>query len=110
MSNQENKSDHALVGLVDSCKANAGLRLFKDMTSEENLDVILSMSFLRKLVKQVNKLQFESVEGCNSYVEKVEKDWINVKPTTPNSYEFRSSVYCCLDAAPANKICVLMDG
>ncbi|XP_047945100.1 uncharacterized protein LOC125191741 isoform X1 [Salvia hispanica] len=105
--NQEHKSDHALAGLVDSCKANVGLQVFKDMASEENLDVMLSMSFLRKLVKQVNKLQFEGVEGCNSYVEKVEKEWVDVTPTTPNSYEFRSSIYWCLDAATKNKICVL---
>lgn len=105
--NQEHKSDHALAGLVDSCKANVGLQVFKDMASEENLDVMLSMSFLRKLVKQVNKLQFEGVEGCNSYVEKVEKDWVDVAPTAPNSYEFRSSIFWCLDAATKNKICVL---
>lgn len=78
------------------------------MASEENLDVIFSMSFLRKLVKQVNKLQIEGVEGCNSYVEKVEKEWIDVvTPTSPNSFEFRSSIYYCLDATPSNKICVL---
>lgn len=106
--NQEHKNDHALVGLAESCKANVGLRLFKDIKSEESLDVILSMSFLRKLVKHViNKLQFEGVEGCNSYVEKVEKDWRDVSPTAPNSCEFRSSIYCCLDDTPPNKICVL---
>lgn len=106
--NQGHENDHALVGLAESCKANVGISLFKDMKSEENLDVIVSMSFLRKLVKHViNKVQFEGVEGCNSYVEKVEKDWMNVTPTTPNSYEFRSSIYCCLEYTPPNKICVL---
>ncbi|KAH6825580.1 hypothetical protein C2S53_017552 [Perilla frutescens var. hirtella] len=105
--NPEHKNDHALVGLVNSCKSNVGLRLFKGITTEESFDVIFSTSFLRKLVKQINKLQFEAVHGCSSYVEKVEKDWVDAIPTAPNSYEFRSSIYCCLVATPPNKICVL---
>lgn len=105
--NQKRENGHALVGLVDSCKANVGLCVFKDIASEEGFDVIFSMSFLRKLIKQITKLQFQAILGCNSYVEKVEKDWIDVVPTAPNSFEFRSSIYCCLDASPTNKICVL---
>ncbi|KAK6124115.1 hypothetical protein DH2020_042141 [Rehmannia glutinosa] len=105
--NQKRENGHALLGLVDSRKANVGIRLFKGISSEEDFDVIFSMNFLRKLTKQINKLQFEAVLSCNSYVEKVEKDWIDVIPTAPNSYEFRSSIYCFLDATPVNKVCVL---
>ncbi|KAI3456071.1 hypothetical protein Pfo_012734 [Paulownia fortunei] len=104
---QQRETGHALLGLVDSCKANVGIHFFKDITSEQDFDVIFSMSFLRKLVKQINKLQFDAVLSCNSYVAKVEKDWIDVIPTAPNSYEFRSSIYSCLDASPINKVCVL---
>ncbi|KAL8460807.1 hypothetical protein ACS0TY_032350 [Phlomoides rotata] len=105
--NQEHENSLALVGLVDSCQANVGVHFFKEIALEEDIDVILSMSFLRMLVKQVNNLQFEAVVGCNSYVDNVEKEWVDVIPTAPNSLEFRSSIYCCLNATPANKICVL---
>ncbi|XP_011096478.2 uncharacterized protein LOC105175663 [Sesamum indicum] len=106
-SNKNRRNDHKVVGLVDSCKANVGVGLFKDITSEEDFDVVLSMSFLRKLVKQMNKLQFEAVLTCNSYVEKVDKEWVDVVPSSPNSYEFHSSIYNCLNATPINKVCVL---
>ncbi|KAL6500755.1 hypothetical protein OROHE_025552 [Orobanche hederae] len=96
-----------LLGLVDSHKANVGIRLFNDISWEEDFDVIFSTSFLRKLTRQTNKLQFVAVPCCNSHVEKVDKDWINVIPTAPNSYEFRSSIYCFLDATPINKVCLL---
>ncbi|KAK6124142.1 hypothetical protein DH2020_042115 [Rehmannia glutinosa] len=105
--NQKRENGHALLGLVDSRKANVGIHLVNGISSQEDFDVIFSMSFLRKLTKQINKLQFEAVLGCNSHVEKVEKDWVDVIPTAPNSYEFRSSIYCFLDATPVNKVCVL---
>ncbi|KAL0305545.1 UNVERIFIED_CONTAM: Ribosome maturation factor RimM [Sesamum radiatum] len=106
-SNKNCRNSHQLVGLVDSCKANVGVNLFKDITSEEDFDVVLSMSFLRKLVKQINKLEFEAVLTCNSYVENVDKEWVDVVPSSPNSYEFHSSIYNCLNATPINKVCVL---
>ncbi|KAL6546433.1 hypothetical protein OROMI_022154 [Orobanche minor] len=96
-----------LLGLVDSHKANVGIHLFNDISWEEDFNVIFSTSFLRKLTRQTNKLQFIAVPGCNSHVEKVDKDWINVIPTAPNSYEFRSPIYCFLDATPINKVCLL---
>ncbi|KAK4440117.1 60S ribosomal protein L32-1 [Sesamum alatum] len=102
--NKNCRNGHKLVGLVDSCKANVGIRLFEDIASEEDFDVVLSMSFLRKLVKQINKLQFEAVLNCNSYVEKVDKEWVDVVPSSPNSYEFHSSIYSCLNATPINKV------
>ncbi|GFP91256.1 ribosome maturation factor rimm [Phtheirospermum japonicum] len=105
--NKKGGNGPSLLGLVDTVKANVGIRLVKYMASEEELDVILSMSFLRKLTKQINKLRFEPVLDCNSYVEKVDNDWIDVIPSASNSYEFRSSIYCCLDASPISKVCVL---
>ncbi|KAL8032335.1 hypothetical protein ABFX02_13G089200 [Erythranthe guttata] len=105
--NKSREDEYSLVGLVESCKSNMGIRLFKDMSSEEDFEVVFSMSFLRKLVKQTNKLQFRAVLSCSSYVELVEKDWVDVVPTSPNCYEFCSSIYWCLDATPVNKVCVL---
>ncbi|KAL7089258.1 hypothetical protein ACP275_13G178000 [Erythranthe tilingii] len=105
--NKSREDEYSLVGLVESCKSNMGIRLFKDMSSEEDFEVVFAMSFLRKLVKQTNKLQFRAVLSCSSYVELVEKDWVDVVPTSPNCYEFRSSIYWCLDATPVNKVCVL---
>ncbi|KAL3616951.1 hypothetical protein CASFOL_039345 [Castilleja foliolosa] len=105
----DKKREHGptLLGLVDSVKANVGIRLVKHLASEEELDVIFSMSFLRKLTKEINKLRFEPVLVCNSYVQKVGKDWIDVMATDPNSYEFRSSIHDCMNATSISKVCVL---
>lgn len=105
--NQRPQNANILLGLVDSCKANVGIQLFKEIISEEDFDLILSMSFVKKWVKQINKVQFDAILASNSYVEMVEKDWIDVVPSAPNSYEFRCSIYSCLDASPINKVCVL---
>lgn len=101
------ENSHTLLGLVDSCRANVGIRVFKDITLEEDFDLIFSVNFMKRLVKQIDKLQFDAVLSLNSHVEKAEKDWIDVIPSTPNSYEFQSSIYSCLDACPLNKVCVL---
>ncbi|CAA3010289.1 uncharacterized protein LOC111412203 isoform X1 [Olea europaea subsp. europaea] len=105
--NKNYENSHTLLGLVDSCRANVGIRVFKDITLEEDFDLIFSVNFMKRLVKQIDKLQFDAVLSLNSHVEKVEKDWIDVIPSTPNSYEFQSSIYSCLDACPLNKVCVL---
>ncbi|KAL3833586.1 hypothetical protein ACJIZ3_008322 [Penstemon smallii] len=107
--NVHKKHEHGLtlLGLVDSCKANVGIQLFKDGTYEEDFDVILTMSFMKKLVNQINKLKFHAVLASNSYAEKVDKEWVNVVPSASNSYEFRCSIYSSLDVSPINRVCVL---
>ncbi|CAA0832371.1 16S rRNA processing protein RimM family [Striga hermonthica] len=106
---RKREDGHALLGLVHSRKlnANVGIRLVKGLTQEEDFQMIFSLSFFRKLTKRIKELRFEAVSSCNSYVEKVDKDWVNVIPTTPNSYEFRSSIYNVLDTTPVDKVCVL---
>lgn len=75
--------------------------------SEEHFDMLSSISFMKKWVNHIDKLQFHAVLTSHSYVEKVDKDWIDITPSTPNSYEFHCSIYSCLDACSPKKICVL---
>lgn len=65
------------------------------------------MSFMKRWVKQLSKLQIEAVLASNSHVEKVDKDWVDVTSPDLNSYEFHCSIYNCLDVASMDKVCVL---
>ncbi|XP_073154783.1 uncharacterized protein [Henckelia pumila] len=97
----------AFLGLVDSSKSNIGIHLYDATMSEEHFDMLFSISFMKKWVNHIDKLQFHAVLTSHSYVEKVEKDWIDITPSTPNSYEFHCSIYSCLDSCSPKKICVL---
>ncbi|XP_075481676.1 uncharacterized protein LOC142522282 [Primulina tabacum] len=104
---QKHTHGSAFLGLVDSCKANIGIRLYDATMSEEHFDMLFSTSFMKKWVNHIDKLQFDAVLTSHSYVEKVDKDWIDITPSTPNSYEFHCWIYSCLDACSPKKICVL---
>ncbi|GER24564.1 ribosome maturation factor rimM [Striga asiatica] len=105
--NRKREDGNTLLGLVRSCKANVGIRLVKGLAHEEDFQMIFTWRFFRKLTKRIKEVRFEAVSSCNSYVEKVDEDWVDVIPTTPNSYEFRSSIYSVLDTAHVDKVCVL---
>lgn len=97
-----------LLGLVDSRKANVGLHTFKDMdTSDANFDVIFSMNFMKELTKKINRLNFQPIPNQNRHVQKVNDDWVDIIPPSPNSFEFHSSIYSCLNSCDPNEICVL---
>uniref|UniRef100_A0A5B6YUJ3 Uncharacterized protein n=1 Tax=Davidia involucrata TaxID=16924 RepID=A0A5B6YUJ3_DAVIN len=99
---------HTLLGLVNSCEANIGIQIFKDMNNfEENFDMMVSMKFMQQLTKQINKLHFEAIPKTNTHVEKVDKEWVEVIPSSPNSIELRCSIYSSLNACPPNKVCVM---
>ncbi|KAJ0018906.1 hypothetical protein Pint_10081 [Pistacia integerrima] len=96
------------LGFVNSCKADIGIRISEDSKHiDESFNLIFSTNFLKKLVKQTNKLQFYAIPKPNSHVEKVDKEWIDVIPSTPNSYELRSSIYSCLNSCSLDKVCVM---
>lgn len=97
-----------LLGLVDSRKANIGFQAFKDMdTSDANFDMIFSMGFMKKLTKQIDKLDFHPIPKQNRHVQEVNKDWVDIIPSSPNSFVFHSSIYSCLNSCDPNEICVL---
>lgn len=99
----------ALLGLVSSCKANVGVQVLKNARKleEDNLNMIFSIDFMKKLTKQVNKLHLQAIPKLNPHVERVDKEWIDVIPSSPNSLEFHSSIYSCLYSSPPDKVCVL---
>ncbi|KAJ4980760.1 hypothetical protein NE237_031597 [Protea cynaroides] len=95
-------------GLVDSRDADIGVKIPNKMEDfEQHFDMIFSMRFLEKIAKQIDKLQFYTIAKQNAYIEKVDKEWVNVVPASPNSYEIHSSIYSSLDACPSDRICVM---
>ncbi|CAI8618749.1 unnamed protein product [Vicia faba] len=97
-----------LLGFVNSREAEIGIQISPTIADPgENFDMILSMDFVKKLTKQSYKLQFDAIPKTNSYVENVEKDWITVTSSTPNSYELYCSVYSFLNACPLDKVCIV---
>ncbi|XP_004504243.1 uncharacterized protein [Cicer arietinum] len=97
-----------LLGLVNSRKAKIGIQISPTIVDpDENFDMIFSMDLVNKLTKQRNKLQFEATPKVNSFVEKVDNDWVTVTSSTPNSYELSCSIYSSLNACPLDKVCIV---
>ncbi|MED6159293.1 hypothetical protein PIB30_040977 [Stylosanthes scabra] len=99
-----------LLGLVRSRGADIGIQISHANAiadSEKNVNMIFSMDFVSKLLKQGNILQFDAIEKANSFVEKVDKEWVTVTSSTPNSFELSCNIYSSLNACPLDKVCVL---
>ncbi|BAT73560.1 hypothetical protein LR48_Vigan01g038000 [Vigna angularis] len=95
-----------LLGLVESREAKIGMQIRPTITdSEKYFDVILSMDFVKKL--QSNKLQFDAIPRAHSCVEKVDKEWVTVTTSTPNSFELSCSIYSSLNACSLDKVCIV---
>lgn len=95
------------LGWVETCEADLGIQIFKDMDSEEKFDIIFSIKWIKKLAEQLNKLQFDAIPMINSHVEMIDKEWVSVTPTSPNSYELRCSIYSFLNSCSTGKVCVM---
>ncbi|KAK4361281.1 hypothetical protein RND71_020233 [Anisodus tanguticus] len=106
--NQEFINGEMLLGFTKCREANAGIQVFRDAGYlEEHFNMVFSIDFAKKLTKKIDKLQFEAILKPNQHVEMVEKEWLNVIPSSPNSYEFHSSIYSCLNACPPSKVCLI---
>ncbi|XP_027770621.1 uncharacterized protein LOC107010044 isoform X2 [Solanum pennellii] len=106
--NQEFINGEMLLGFTKSREANAGIQVFRDVGYlEEHFNIVFSIDFARKLTKKIDKLVFEAILKPNQYVQMVEKVWVDVIPSSPNSYEFHSSIYSCLNACPPSKVCLV---
>ncbi|KAI3938025.1 hypothetical protein MKW98_018581 [Papaver atlanticum] len=102
--------DPLFIGFTDSGGADTGIKTddnSKDLNEDFNL--IFSVRFLKKITGQMNNLQFYKVETQNSHVQMVDDEWIDVVPSTPNSYELHCSIYSALNTCSSDKICI-MDG
>ncbi|KAF2282808.1 hypothetical protein GH714_043099 [Hevea brasiliensis] len=97
----------SLVGFVHSCGAEIGIQFEDTESSEESFDIIFSIRFMKKLMQQMDKLQFFPILRPNSHVKMVDKKWIDVVPSSPNSYQFYCSIYSSLNACPLDNICVM---
>ncbi|GAV79576.1 RimM domain-containing protein/PRC domain-containing protein [Cephalotus follicularis] len=96
------------LGFVKSCKADIGIQISKAAIDYEgSFDLILTMDIVKKLTKHINKLQFYPIPKPNSHVELVDKEWVDVVPSSPNSYELCSTIYSCLNACSLDKLCAM---
>lgn len=97
-----------LLGFVVAKEADTGIQIFEDGKDiEEGFGMIFSMDVMKKLTRQIDKLQFYAVARPNSHVELVDKEWVDVNPSSPNSYEFYSTIFSCLNASSLDKICIM---
>ncbi|XP_052202815.1 uncharacterized protein LOC127808346 isoform X2 [Diospyros lotus] len=99
---------HALLGLVSSCQANAGIRISEDTNHlDDDFDMVFSIQFMKHLTKQINELQFHAIPERHPHVEKVGKEWVDVVPSSRNSYELRCSIYSSLNLCPPHQVCLM---
>ncbi|PIA41407.1 hypothetical protein AQUCO_02200075v1 [Aquilegia coerulea] len=95
-------------GFVKSRKADIGIEICKSNgNSSEDFNVIFSTKILKKILKQIDELKFHAVTKENSYVELVDKEWVDVVPSSLNSYEYHCSIYSSLSFCSPDKICVM---
>ncbi|KAF3449854.1 hypothetical protein FNV43_RR05933 [Rhamnella rubrinervis] len=94
-----------LLGFVESSKADIGIQIFSDTKeSDENFNAVYSMNFMKKLTNQINELQFFAIPKQNSHVELIDKEWVDVIPSSPNSLELHCTIYGSLNACSYDKI------
>ncbi|XP_021599398.1 uncharacterized protein LOC110605268 isoform X3 [Manihot esculenta] len=100
--------DAPLLGFVNSCGAEIGIQIFEAMEiSDESFDMIFSITFMKKLMQHMDKLQFSPILKQNSHVKMIDKEWIDVVPSSPNSYQFHCSIYSALSTCPLDNICLM---
>ena len=94
-------------GLVNSRKANVGIKIFDRNEEDGELDGVFSLSSLTNICKQTNKLHFDVSKEQHEHVELVDKQWIKVQPKAPNAYHFHCSVYSFLNTCSLDDMCLM---
>ncbi|KAJ0971662.1 hypothetical protein J5N97_019621 [Dioscorea zingiberensis] len=96
-------------GLVNSLRASTGLKIFDRNKGDDEFDVIFSLSNLKNICKQTDKLNFHVSVEQHEHVELVGKEWINVQPDpdAPNACHFHCSVYSSLNTCSLDSMCVM---
>ncbi|XP_068658394.1 uncharacterized protein [Aristolochia californica] len=94
-------------GLVESSGADVGVKTLDEEEDNDVFDMIFSIRFLKKITEQIDKYEFFPVPKVSSYVEKQDKEWIDVADTSPNSYELHCSIYSFLNASSPDRICLV---
>ncbi|CAO2842259.1 unnamed protein product [Amaranthus hypochondriacus] len=96
------------LGYVHSQESDIGILNFKEAYEfEDNFHVILPVKSMQKLVKQTEKLPFSVVLKSHSHVELINKEWVEVIPSHPNSYEFGCSLRSLLNVCSLDNACIM---
>ncbi|XP_021764162.1 uncharacterized protein LOC110728807 isoform X1 [Chenopodium quinoa] len=96
------------LGFVHSEETDIGLVTFDDKREvQDNFHVILPVKSMQKLVKQMEKLPLNAILKSYSHVELINKEWVDVIPSTPNSYEFHCSLQSLLDACSLDRVSLM---
>lgn len=97
-----------LAGVVHARGAEVGIRYFKNRDNkEENFHMVFSMDFMKKLTKNLDNLYLQAIEKPNAHTCMVDKEWVDITPSSMNSYEFNSSIYSTLKACSSSKVCII---
>uniref|UniRef100_A0A175YM02 RimM N-terminal domain-containing protein n=1 Tax=Daucus carota subsp. sativus TaxID=79200 RepID=A0A175YM02_DAUCS len=97
-----------LAGVVHARGAEVGIRYFKNRdNNEENFHMVFSMDFMKKLTKNLDNLYLQAIEKPNAHTCMVDKEWVDITPSSMNSYEFNSSIYSTLKACSSSKVCII---
>ncbi|GAB2212407.1 hypothetical protein Droror1_Dr00020369 [Drosera rotundifolia] len=108
VNNVSSFSNPLLLGFMNSHGADVAIQTMKGgPTLDKNFHMILSVQFLTKMLEHINKLQFHATLKRNSHVEFIDKNWIDVDPSSANSYEFESSIHSWLTAFASVKVSVV---
>ncbi|KAK9048162.1 hypothetical protein SSX86_032875 [Deinandra increscens subsp. villosa] len=97
-----------LLGLVDSSEGYVGIKTFNGIDGvDDDFYLVFSINFVKQLTNRVNKLTFHAALRSYQHVEMVDREWVDIIPSSHNSYDFRSSIYSCLEGCSFDKVCVL---
>lgn len=91
-------------GLVDSCKADVGVKIPENNKDDDEFNMIFSTSFLKEISGRVDALQFHPVGSATPHVASIDNQWIDVNPSSPNSYKLHCSIYSVLNACSPDRI------
>ncbi|KAK8945532.1 hypothetical protein KSP40_PGU005779 [Platanthera guangdongensis] len=94
-------------GQASSCKADISLKIIEDGKDEDVYDLIFSIGQMIKICKQMDALSFQAVLEQHEHVEMVDGEWTEIKPSSPNSYSLRCSIYSVLNSCSIDKISIM---
>ncbi|KAK8957904.1 hypothetical protein KSP39_PZI001529 [Platanthera zijinensis] len=94
-------------GQASSCKADISLKIIEDGKDEDGYDLIFSIGQMIKICKQMDALSFQAVLEQHEHVEMVDGEWTEIKPSSPNSYSLRCSIYSVLNSCSIDKISIM---
>uniref|UniRef100_A0A0D9WJT6 RimM N-terminal domain-containing protein n=1 Tax=Leersia perrieri TaxID=77586 RepID=A0A0D9WJT6_9ORYZ len=108
LSNKLTVGHPLLFGAVSSFGSDAGLMLCKSSKETEgDFDMILSMSHINKMCRDVTKLRFSAQPEQQIHIEHVDGEWVTIQPEAANCHRLHVEVTSVLNYCSPDKVCVI---